>query len=184
MRGRRVVWPERGKVVVEDFRLPDIKPDEILFRTEFSLISPGTERASLLSLPLVKGGFPKGSAGYTAAGIVLEAGSAVTSLRPGDRVACSSGHATHGVVHQERALLVPEPVPLADAAWVNLATMALLGPRLARIELGAPTSTIAQRTDPRPRRRSTLSWTTPTFVGRRKTVARRSRTPARKTARG
>jgi threonine dehydrogenase-like Zn-dependent dehydrogenase len=73
---------------------------------------------------------------------VLETGSAVTSLKPGDRVTCSSGHATLAVVPQDRVLPVPDGVSLEDAAWVNLATMALLGPRLARIELGEPTLVI------------------------------------------
>lgn len=135
MKGRRVVWPEKGKVAVEDFELPPAGPGQVLVRTHFSLVSPGTERASLLELPLVMGSFPKG-AGYTASGTVLEVGDGVTSLHAGDRVTCVSGHATHAVVSEEKVLRLPGGVPLEDAAWVNLAVMALLGPRLARIEVG------------------------------------------------
>ena len=41
MKGRRVVWPSRAKVEIEEFEFPSLGDDEILVATECSLISPG-----------------------------------------------------------------------------------------------------------------------------------------------
>ena len=54
MKAQRVVWPSRAKVDVETFALPPIGDDEVLVATECTLISPGTERAFLLGLPMHK----------------------------------------------------------------------------------------------------------------------------------
>jgi polar amino acid transport system substrate-binding protein len=78
--------------------------------------------------------------GYSCAGEVVRAGSAVRGLDPGDRVACAgAGFANHaGVVTVPANLCarVPEGVPLDVAALTTIAAIALHGIRLAGVQLG------------------------------------------------
>ena len=79
--------------------------------------------------------------GYSAAGIVLEAGAAVTAVRPGQLVATGgAGHANHAEFQAVPGLLcapVPDGVPAGDAAFATIAAIALHGLRIAEVGPGA-----------------------------------------------
>ena len=79
--------------------------------------------------------------GYSAAGVVLEAGAAVTGVRPGQLVAAGgAGKANHAEFQAVPGLLcalVPERVPAADAAFTTIAAIALHGLRIAEVGPGA-----------------------------------------------
>jgi predicted dehydrogenase/threonine dehydrogenase-like Zn-dependent dehydrogenase len=79
--------------------------------------------------------------GYSAAGLVLEVGSAVTGIRPGQLVATGgAGKANHAEFQAVPALLcapVPEPVSPGDAAFTTIASIALHGLRIAEVGPGS-----------------------------------------------
>jgi len=83
--------------------------------------------------------------GYSVSGIVLEAG-ADTDFRPGDRVAAAGAnfavHAEYVAVPKNLVAVVPDAVPLDDAAFATLAAIALQGVRLAEPTLGATAGVI------------------------------------------
>ncbi len=144
MKGQRVIWPDRAKVDIEEFDLPTIKDDEVLVATECTLISPGTERAFLLSLPNAKGGYPS-RPGYSNIGKVVEIGKNVSGYVVGDRVASTQGHTSHFVASPNRLLKVESfDAPAEEMVFFNLGAIALQGVRKARIELGEPTLVLGQ----------------------------------------
>ncbi len=144
MRGQRVIWPERAKVDIETFELPAIKDDEVLIATECTLISPGTERAFLLSLPNARGGYPS-RPGYSNIGKVVAVGKNVSGYAVGDRVATTQGHTSHFVASPSRLLKVESSdAPAEEMVFFNLSAIALQGVRKARIELGEPTLVLGQ----------------------------------------
>lgn len=79
--------------------------------------------------------------GYSAAGIVLEVGPAVTEIRTGQLVATGgAGKANHAEYQAVPGLLcatVPVGVPAADAAFTTIAAIALHGLRLAEAGPGS-----------------------------------------------
>jgi len=79
--------------------------------------------------------------GYSAAGVVLEAGAAVTGIRPGQLVATGgAGKANHAELQAVPWLLcapVPAGVSAKDAAFTTLASIALHGLRLAEAGPGS-----------------------------------------------
>src|SRR5690242_16547223 len=122
MRGRRVVIPEPGRAEVEDFDVPAIGPQQVLIRTEVSLISAGTELTGYLN--------SRGTStyptypGYSNVGIVEEVGSGVGDLKVGDRVITQACHASHCVIDvsdpasaQAYHQIVPEGIAPADATF-------------------------------------------------------------------
>ena len=144
MKGQRVIWPDRAKVDIEEFDLSAIKDDEVLVATECTLISPGTERAFLLSLPNAKGGYPS-RPGYSNIGKVVEVGKNVSGYVVGDRVASTQGHTSHFVTSPSRLLKVESSdIPAEEMVFFNLGAIALQGVRKARIELGEPTLVLGQ----------------------------------------
>ncbi len=78
--------------------------------------------------------------GYSAAGIVIEAGAEVTEFRVGDRIACAGvGYASHAeVLSVPRNLCVrlPEEVNFEAGAFGTLGAIALQGVRLVEPTLG------------------------------------------------
>ncbi len=78
--------------------------------------------------------------GYAASGIVQAAGPGVLDLPPGAAVACAgAGHASHAewiAVPRHLAVSVPEGVPLEEAAFTTLGSIALQGVRRAGIQIG------------------------------------------------
>lgn len=79
--------------------------------------------------------------GYSAAGIVLETGSAVTGVRPGQLVATGgAGKANHAEFQAVPGLLcaiVPDRVPAEDAAFTTITAIALHGLRMAEVGPGS-----------------------------------------------
>tara|TARA_R110000787_G_scaffold137458_23_gene250826 strand:- start:86278 stop:88455 length:2178 start_codon:yes stop_codon:yes gene_type:complete len=78
--------------------------------------------------------------GYSAAGVVEQAGSLVPGLRPGDRVACAgagfANHAEFNVVPGNLLARIPDKVSDEEAAFSTLGSIALQGQRLADPKLG------------------------------------------------
>ena len=79
--------------------------------------------------------------GYSAAGVVIEVGAAVTGLRTGQLVATGgAGQANHAEFQAVPGLLcaaVPYGVPAQDAAFTTVASIALHALRLADVEPGS-----------------------------------------------
>ena len=74
--------------------------------------------------------------GYCNAGVVLEVGSGVSDIQPGDRVASNGPHAEVVCVPRNLVAKVPDNVTDEQAAFTVLAAIALQGIRLAQPTLG------------------------------------------------
>jgi predicted dehydrogenase len=87
-----------------------------------------------------------GPLGYSAAGIVLEAGAGTHGIKPGDRVAVAgAGFASHAEVDVVPSLLcakVPPGVATQDAAFATLGAIALNGLRRAEVQVGSTVAVI------------------------------------------
>jgi predicted dehydrogenase len=84
--------------------------------------------------------------GYSAAGVVVEAGRAVTGIRPGQLVATGgAGKANHAEFQAVPGLLcapVPGCVSVQDAAFTTIASIALHGLRIAEVGPGAKVAVV------------------------------------------
>lgn len=74
--------------------------------------------------------------GYCNAGIVLEVGSGIEDLQPGDRVASNGGHAEIVNVPRHLCAKIPDGLPEDQACWSVLGAIALQGIRLTAPQLG------------------------------------------------
>ena len=139
IQSRRVVFSGKQQVHLEDFELPPIKNGEVLVRSQFSLMSTGTENIVFNRL------FDPGThwdhwvkypfcPGYSVVGIVEASND--SSLKPGDHVAMRLGHQSHSVVEASKCALIPNSIPLEQAAWFALAKIAFMGARAADYRLG------------------------------------------------
>jgi len=135
IQGRRVVFQQKGVVAVEEFKLRQPEPNEVLIRTVSTLISTGTETAFLMALPNTPGVFPQYS-GYSNAGIVDSAGTKVSQLRVGDRVVSRGHHASYVLATEDTILKIPDGTSFDEATFFALSSIALQGIRKAHIELG------------------------------------------------
>jgi L-iditol 2-dehydrogenase len=110
MLGRRVVFSGVGKASLETYDIERPAADQILIETKYGVISPGTERATLLAepnTPTRNVGFPF-YPGYSNIGEVREIGSDVENFRLGDLVATIQTHSSHIVLP---AILGPGVAP-------------------------------------------------------------------------
>lgn len=117
--------------------LAPLKANEVLTRTEYSLVSGGTERACLLGSVNTSAGFPC-ALGYCAVGRVVETGAEVKSVKPGDRVLVYHGtHADYSVREEAEITRVEhDSLDSLDAVFVIIASMGLGGVRKLALELG------------------------------------------------
>jgi len=136
MKGKRIIMPAARSVTLEDFELDESLADnQILVKTHFSLISPGTEGAGYTAL---QGGakFPHGS-GYTAVGEVLKVGARVTKCSVGDIAFCYTPHSS--IAKTDRILLAFKPPLDFDEKlipFVRMATIAMTSLRVSSAEFG------------------------------------------------
>ncbi|MDR1280949.1 MAG: zinc-binding dehydrogenase [Opitutaceae bacterium] len=139
--GLRLVFPRGSEVIAEPFSPAEPAADEVLVRIERSLLSTGTETIAYARK------FDPGThwdnwvrypfyPGYASVGTVLRAGSGVGALKPGDRVASRTSHASHIVRKADDCFRVPEGVATDEAVWFALAKITGHGARAARITLG------------------------------------------------
>ena len=87
-----------------------------------------------------------GPLGYSAAGVVIEAGAETRGLAPGDRVAIAGGgfasHAGLDVVPSLLCARIPDGVSAEDAAFSTLGAIAMNGFRRAEVEVGSTVAVI------------------------------------------
>ncbi|MCP4299760.1 MAG: zinc-binding alcohol dehydrogenase [Gammaproteobacteria bacterium] len=127
---KRIIFPEKGKVVLEAFDLSSLGSEDVRVRTLYSLMSIGTETvilhqrydpdthfAKIFSFPQLK-------TGVQAVGIVEATGSAVSDFSVGDRIFMRMAHGSHQVVPAEACSPVPDGIDPKLACWCGLAKTA------------------------------------------------------------
>jgi len=136
---RRVVFPAKDQVEIEEFELREPGEGEVLIGMKKTLISTGTELAYLQGITAqIQAGTHKYPIvpGYSSAGEVLAVGPGVTDVKVGDRVCGSAKHATRIVVPARTAFRIPDGVSFEEATFSTLSCVSINGLRLARPELG------------------------------------------------
>lgn len=115
MNASRIVFTGIRKVELQDQERPAAGLDEVVVRTERTLISPGTELAmyegthSALQDPEVPfAKYPHGP-GYAAIGRVEDCGASVDNLKAGDRIFFTGPHATWSLLKPASGLWLPLP---------------------------------------------------------------------------
>lgn len=138
MRSKKIVFTEKHKAELLEVKIRDIKEDEVLTEMEYTVVSGGTERASILGMPNAGGDkFPK-TLGYCGVGRVIQIGTAVKSVCAGDRVLVYHGkHMKYNIRPETDVTKVDDDaINSLDAAFVIIASMGLGGVRKLEIELG------------------------------------------------
>ena len=147
MNGKQIVFTAANRAELLEVKLPEVAEHEVMVQTVISTISAGTERANLTGDPNVSPNgasqvlFPR-SSGYNSAGIVVRTGSAVTGVKPGDRVVVYWGkHQNYNVVPEEQAVLLeggglPQPLSFETGALSFISTFPMAAIRKTRLEMG------------------------------------------------
>lgn len=115
----------------------DLSAGQVLVKTEYTVVSGGTERAVLMASENSPASFPA-RLGYCGVGRILAIGDGVSGFKTGDRVLVYHGtHADYNVVDTSQLTLVEDDnIDSLEAAFVVIATMGLGGVRKLEIELG------------------------------------------------
>src|ERR1700686_5250792 len=157
------------EIVVDEVPDPLLIPHHILVRPHYSLISSGTETASIHNESIVKAVADNpshlttvwkamlsqgplralrevqakfkeyGVLGYSGAGVVVDKHPTVTDLEIGDRVAYGGEGTGHGetiLAGSNLVVKLPETVPVEQACFATLGSIALNAVRVADIALG------------------------------------------------
>ena len=140
MKNHVIVFTEKEKAefLEEEFDA-ELHGDEILVKSDYDLISAGTELANYRALPntvVAERGFPH-TAGYSASGHVVKVGPEVKTLHVGDRVVVNwGGHRAWFKRSETRVVKIPDGVDMKYAACAHLASFPMLAVRRLRIEMG------------------------------------------------
>ncbi len=138
MTSKKIVFTDFHKAELLEVDVKELLENEVLVEMEYTVVSGGTERASIMGMPNAGGmKFPK-SLGYCGVGYVREIGSAVTTVSVGDRVLVYHGkHMKYNVRPESDVTRVTDDgVSSLDAAFVIIASMGLGGVRKLELELG------------------------------------------------
>ena len=138
MKNKQIIFTAIHKAELLETELHVLGDGEVLVEMEYTVVSGGTERATLMGMENAGGNkFPK-KLGYCGVGRVLEIGASVTSVSCGDRVLVY--HGTHGKynIRPEADITKVEDdnISSLDAAFVIIASMGLGGVRKLELELG------------------------------------------------
>ncbi len=138
MKNKQIFFTDVHKAELLERDVPDIKENEVLTETEYTVISGGTERACILGMENTSRRFSNFSLGYCGVGRVLAIGSAVTTVAVGERVLVYHGkHAKYNVQIEAKITKVEDDaIPSLEAAFVVIASMGLGGVRKLELELG------------------------------------------------
>jgi 2-desacetyl-2-hydroxyethyl bacteriochlorophyllide A dehydrogenase len=138
---RRIVFPSSRNVVVEHFDGRPLRGKDVLVRSEFSLLSNGTERT------IFQRKFDSGThwdlwvrypfyPGYASVGSVIDLGPEVPPANLGRRVAVRGPHSSHHVIDLGDCLSIPDGVSFQDAVWFALSKVGCLATIAAGIKQG------------------------------------------------
>ena len=118
-----------SSVCLTSSRVPELRKDDVLITSSYSLISSGTERVAFsgqfeipshwsdwISYPF--------NPGYGLVGNITAVGSNVTRLSVGDRVVTRRPHASKVVVPMNSVMMLPSSVANLDACWFALSAIA------------------------------------------------------------
>lgn len=135
MKALQAIVVEPFRVEIREVDLPPPADDQILVKTFFSAVSPGTELAIYNGTHqwLADPGIPDWKfpfrAGYSAAGEVIAVGKLVRNWNAGDRVSYPGNHASAELltIGHERGRLwrLPEALDYDTAAWACIARYGL-----------------------------------------------------------
>jgi len=142
----RAVYAAHPNVVeLRDMEVPDKPgPTQLLVRTRYSALSPGTELDCLSGRESGWFHIPA-PLGYCAAAEVIAVGEAVPSYAVGDLVLSATPHATHAVIdHDWVRGVVPPGVEPCLAPLVHIALIAITALRVSSAELGDCVAVIGQ----------------------------------------
>lgn len=135
---KEIQFVAKGKAELVERELPEIQDNELLVKTLYTIVSAGTEKANVLDLPntAAYGRWPKVE-GYAGVGVVERTGSAVTKVKPGDKVLVYHGtHAQYSIRPETHVYPVRVDVPDEWAPLAVVGAMGLGGLRKTELELG------------------------------------------------
>ena len=143
MNTKQIVFTEVNTAKLLDTELGELGAHSVMVRTAVSTISAGTERANITGDPNVDSGkeanvtFPRTS-GYNSAGEVIAVGSAVRSVKVGDRVVVYWGkHMGINLVHENNVVKIEdESVSFETGAMSFIASFPMAAVRKTRVEIG------------------------------------------------
>lgn len=133
--GKRITFTGKGKVEILDRVQEAPGPGEVLIKTLYSAVSPGTELSRLYDTHSAPRPFPQNT-GYCSCGRVIELGSGVTGVNVGDVVLAGYGHLSHIAFDARRVIPVPAGLAPEEAVLVQLGQVGLQGIRHSDIKLG------------------------------------------------
>ncbi len=115
MKTKQILFTEPNVAQLVEAELPDeTAQGEVLVKTEFTAIRPGTERANLIGerndgsvkAEQSETRFPR-ALGYSGVGVVESVGADVEKVRPGDRVVVFwGGHRQRSLVNQANVHMI------------------------------------------------------------------------------
>lgn len=145
MKNKQIFFTGIHQAELLECEIPKLQANDVLVRTEYTVISGGTERACILGMKNTVQKFPM-SLGYCGVGYVEEVGSQVTGLAAGDRVLIYHGHhAKYNVIPSLDATKVENTgVSSLEAAFVIIASMGLGGVRKLELEIGESAMVMGQ----------------------------------------
>ncbi len=142
MDNRQIVFTKINTAEFLDSEKREPGENEVCVRTEFSTISPGTEKANITGDPNVSAGGPSAVVfprylGYSSSGTVVSKGKNVSSVDIGDRVVVFWGtHSKYNTVNQNNVVKISDEVSFEEAAMSFIATFPMAAIRKTRLEIG------------------------------------------------
>ncbi len=150
MNSLSIFFPEKQQADITVKEIPPLRENQILCKTQYSLISTGTE------LHLYNGVFDQGTdtwenmikyplyPGYSNAAEVVETGAAVSDFKPGDRILSRATHQQYHILDSDCTTMVKihDAVPGDQATFGVLGRTTQLGVRRADVKLGESAAVI------------------------------------------
>lgn len=138
MKKKIIVFTSPGVARLLEEEMPPLGAGEVLTKTEYTVVSGGTERACLMgSTNTAASGFPC-RLGYAGVGRVIAVGEGVDKVSVGDRVLVYHGnHSDYNVRPQQEIIRVDDDrLKSEDLPFIILAVMGLGGVRKTEVEIG------------------------------------------------